>query len=111
MTLVRSLSTISGLDEDEANAVNDLEIRNTQGMARTCICTFSSLPLAVSLVYCGLFWDMWSKAREFDDKASNYTGDVSYYDTCGLGTREDGSLIQDTKWSQVFAFNAILYLV
>ena len=50
---------------------------------------------------------------ELNDTAEeklNYSGgDVSYYDTCGLGTFEDGSLIKDTKWSQIFAFNAILY--
>ena len=58
-TFVRSLSTISGLDNDIANAVNDKEKDRTLATARTCICTCAIMPLAVSGAYCTVFYRMW----------------------------------------------------
>ena len=50
---------------------------------------------------------MWSQASELNDKA-DYAGDISFYDTCGLGDSAGG---MNTNWSVILAFNAVLYLI
>ena len=119
MSLVRSFSSISdNLQSDAKSAVNDSELLKTRAIARLCTCTCALLPLAFSVVFCGLYWRMWNQALQFNSDVSSleggeqqvsevHKGDINFYDSCGLGVTEP---VTDTKWIIVLGFNAILYL-
>ena len=64
--------------------------------------------LALSATYCGLYWAMWNEASEYSLKMelTGYKGEIPAYDTCG-----DTEGKTNTRWSVIFAFNAILYLL
>ena len=64
--------------------------------------------IALSATYCGLYWSMWNEASEYSLKMelAGYRGDIPAYDTCG-----DTEGKTNTKWSVIFAFNSILYLL
>ena len=67
-----------------------------------CAMGFGIIPLAVTAVYCGLYWEMWADSQ--DEKYDREINGVPVFDTCGI---VDG----DTQWTTLLAFNSILYLI
>ena len=70
-----------------------------------CLFGFGLIPLIISAVFCGVYWDMWADAQENNDDFPDLPDGRLAFDTCG------GTADLDTKWTTLLAFNSILYLI
>ena len=75
---------------------------------RICVLLAYLMVLAISVIFCVMYWQLWSDAIDYNDKAEKlgYTSSVSAYNRCGYP--EERAV--NTKWSAIYIFNSILYL-
>ena len=85
---------------------------------RICAISCGLCPLIYAAVICGVYWGWMNKGIEYDDKVTNWSGDISAFDTCGGifdgSTNANGSFSAefiDTKWSVLLAFNSYFFLI
>ena len=77
-------------------------------MGKPAIIIIGCLSLIISGVFCGMYWDLWADAQEFNTtmEDAGYKGDIPAYDTCG-SAKEDYT----TMWTTLFALNSCCYLI
>ena len=78
------------------------------GSANKCILGFSVCPLAISAIFCGLYWSLWQSAKQstpdgYDDS------EAPFYDMCDTYLVRQGEPL-DTKWTFMLALNSMVYL-
>ena len=103
----------------QGDAVNQLEKRQKNSKRYNClIFCVATVTMAISVVFCALYWRLWNKADEFNESAfrQGYSGSVQAFDRCNSWTiflqnqNVDERLLLDTKWSLVIVLNTIMYL-
>ena len=105
----RQLSFSQDLEENAGQAVNDSELPRTRGFARMCTCSCSLIPLAFSVIFGGLYAQMWYQANRYNNELNDLgSGNENEYDLCASLRLNDETV--DTKWSFILRLNTLLYL-
>ena len=90
--------------EKRASRLSNVDEIHTEAMStKICIICLTIFAMAISCAFCGLYWQLWTKAVDADPQ----------YDLCvGLASASTGGPGEEieTNWTFVYALNCFLYL-
>ena len=82
----------------------------TKGRMFLSMCMCAAVPLIFSVVFMGLYWNLFEIANHYNSLQPAQAGDVNFFESCGGATIIDGKPeITYSKWQTAFLLNSIVY--
>ena len=90
------------MDDDQVENFN--RIKEVERQIKHRVALSLSLAIITTSTLAAFYWSLSSRASDYNSTHDNGINDVDAYDSCG-----DLEDIADTKWTNAYRFNAILY--